>query len=195
MKNYTLYTSLILLTLLSWAFLPAEITTTIEGNVLNLDKGIFDVEVYVLNKSGENTGYYEPTDQNGKYLLRFNATEGNPIQLKFEKKGYSTFIREHIPHRGSKKRKLENIHLFKLDKKINLYPSQKAIDYKTYETNKIDYFSFIKKEAVISEVKINQEIPISGYWYEITFHLKNNNEKHTGWWFKQSLDKNQTAKK
>ncbi len=196
MKKLTLPLFILLTaSFLWWAFHPAEITTKIKGKVYHTNIGLSNVEVSVLNQENQSIGYYEPTNQLGLYSLRFNAVEGYPMNLKFQKKYFSTLITEYIPLRDSLPYNFKDIHLIKLvhetkiaqsvrNHTIDIYTSLTTAEKEIYNINDIKYFTFIEKATVHPFLPNNVK---KGTWYEVSFYLNNQvNNKIIGWFFEKS---------
>ena len=200
MKNYTLpFTIICLGLILFWALRPIDITTKVSGQIFHQEKGLSNVEVTVLNKNYESIGYYEPSKESGVYILRFPAMEGSHMNLKFKKSNYSTLITEYIPSGDSLKFDFNDVHLIKLTnnnrfaQKINnnFFEVYNSMDRKkaiSFPTSNIDYFTFIEKASNLTSITDGQDNTKQGYWYEVTFYLKDNSEQpQSGYFFEESL--------
>ncbi len=85
------------------SFVNVEVAFTVQGIVMDdNNKPVFNAKVALEKEAGEEVEYFEPTDVDGRFELKFNAVEGKPLSIHIEKERYFAQELEIIPTTSKK---------------------------------------------------------------------------------------------
>ena len=80
------------------SFVNVEVAFTVQGIVMDdNNEPVFNARVALEKEEGEEIEYFEPTDPNGRFELKFNAVEGKPLSIHIEKDHFHGKELEIIP--------------------------------------------------------------------------------------------------